>query len=503
MIRWVIVKNGGWELGRFQRAVTSLVFFSLFCLIFQASIFVPVSQAASAEETPAAVETTVDLRHLQGKVNEINAENLIQEKYTPDSWSKLVYALDAAKAVLTKPNVTQAEIDGALSVLVIAREGLKKQEGTVDKSKLQTKVEEIAVEKLQEKDYTRASWKELQNRLEQAYFVLDDPHASQIVVDVALEKLIKARQDLKKQDDAVYKRELRAKVEEIEDKDLDEDDYTRSSWRDLKDALEHAWDVIDDPHATQSEVDDALYDLKKAWRNLKDDDDRDRDRDRDKDRKKDSYTTPTNSFFTGGSSTDKKEERPATNKKSRSQRGYINGYPDGTFQPDRTVTRAEMAAILLNAEMVGQSSANKGRFFDVADNYWAVNPIHQASAAGMMSGYPDGTFRPSANITRAEIAAVIYKYKALQGAGGGTAFFDVRGDHWSSPIIAAVVAKGYMAGYPDGTFQPEKALTRAEAVTILNRVLNRVPQNQAGPQRWPDVVPGHWAYKEIEEASIR
>ncbi|MFC8686918.1 S-layer homology domain-containing protein [Brevibacillus porteri] len=482
----------------------SLVFFSIFCLIYQASIFVPVVQAAaSTEETPAVVEATVDLGRLQGKVNEINAENLNQEKYTPDSWSKLVYALDAAKSVLTKPNVTQAEIDDALSVLVIAREGLKKQEGTVDKSKLQTKVEEIAVEKLQEKDYTKASWKELQNRLGQAYFVLDDPHASQIVVDVALEKLIKARQDLKRQDDAVYKRELRAKVEEIEDKDLDEDDYTRSSWRDLEDALEHAWDVIDDPHARQSDVDDALYDLKKAWRDLEDDDNRDRDRDRDRDRKKDSYTTPTNSFFTGGSSTDKKEERPETNKKSKSQRGYINGYPDGTFQPDRTVTRAEMAAILLNAGMVSQSSENKGRFYDVADNYWAVSPIHQASAAGMMSGYPDGTFRPSANITRAEIAAVIYKYKALQGAGGGTAFFDVRGDHWSSPIIAAVVAKGYMAGYPDGTFQPEKALTRAEAVTILNRVLNRVPQNQAGPQRWPDVVPGHWAYKEIEEASMK
>ncbi len=503
MVKKIIVKNGGWELGRFPRAVMCLVFFSLFCLIFQASIFVPVSQAASAEETPAAVETTVDLRHLQGKVNEINAENLIQEKYTPDSWSKLVYALDAAKGVLTKPNVTQAEIDDALSVLVIAREGLKKQDVTVDKSKLQTKVEEIAVEKLQEKDYTRTSWKELQNRLGNAYFVLDDPHASQTVVDVTLEKLIKARQDLTRQDEAVYKRELRAKVEEIEDKDLDEDDYTRSSWRDLEDALEHAWDVIDDPHARQSEVDDALDDLKKAWRNLEDEDDRYRDRDRDRDRKKDSYTTPTNSFFTGGSSTDKKEERPATNKKSKRERGYINGYPDGTFQPDRTVTRAEMAAILLNAEMVSQSSANKGRFFDVADNYWAVNPIHQASAAGMMSGYPDGTFRPAANITRAEIAAVIYKYKALQGAGGGTAFFDVRGDHWSSPIIAAVVAKGYMAGYPDGTFQPEKALTRAEAVTILNRVLNRVPQNQAGPQRWPDVVPGHWAYKEIEEASMK
>ncbi|TKI56763.1 S-layer homology domain-containing protein [Brevibacillus antibioticus] len=500
MIRWVIVKNGGWELGRFQRAVTSLVFFSLFCLIFQASIFVPVSQAASAEETPTAVESTVDLRHLQGKVDDINAENLVQEKYTPESWSKLVNALDAAKAVLTKPNVTQAEIDGALSVLVTAREGLKKQEGTVDKSKLQTKVEEIAVEKLQEKDYTRASWKELQNRLGQAYFVLDDPQASQIIVDVALEKLIKARQDLKRQDDAVYKRELRAKVEEIEDKDLDKDDYTRSSWRDLEDALDHARDVIDDTHATQSEVDDALYDLKKAWRDLEDDKYRDRDRDRDK---KGSYTTPTNSFFTGGRSTDKKEERPATNKKSKRERGYINGYPDGTFQPDRTVTRAEMAAILLNAGMVSQSSANKGRFFDVADNYWAVNPIHQASTAGMMSGYPDGTFRPSANITRAEIAAVIYKYKALQGAGGGTAFFDVRGDHWSSPIIAAVVAKGYMAGYPNGTFQPEKALTRAEAVTILNRVLNRVPENQAGPQRWPDVVPGHWAYKDIEEASIQ
>ncbi|MFS0556533.1 S-layer homology domain-containing protein [Brevibacillus sp. 179-C9.3 HS] len=486
---------------RFKRAITSLVFFSLFCLIFNASVFAPVSQAASAEETPAEADSTVDLHNLVAKVNEIKAENLNQDKYTPDSWRRLVNALDEARATLMKTNVTQAEIDDALSVLVRAREGLTKQDASIDKSKLQSKVEEISVEKLQEKHYTRVSWRKLQDALGQAYFVLDDPHASQLVVDVALEKLIKARKELTREDEAVYKRQLRAKVDDIEDEDLDEDDYTRSSWRALEKALDHAWDVLDDPHATQSEVDDALNDLKRAWRNLDEDRD-DNGRDRDRDSKKGASPPPTSTFFLGGSSTEKEEDRPTTNKKTKSQRGYINGYPDGTFQPDRTVTRAELAAILLNAGMVSQS-ANKGTFYDVADNYWAVNAIHQASSAGMMNGYPDGTFRPSANITRAEIAAVIFKYKALQGVGGGSPFADVRGDHWSAQIITAVVAKGYMAGYPDGTFQPEKALTRAEAVTILNRVLNRVPENLTGAQRWPDVVPGHWAYQQIEEASIK
>lgn len=485
----------------FGRAFESLVFFTILCLIAGVSVLAPVSHAADASVTEE-MKSEVDNRDLRAKVNEIVGENQNEERYTSESWRRLVQALDAARSILSNANATQAQIDAAVSTLVKAREGLTNRDGKVDKSKLQTKVEDIAVEKLQEKDYTRDSWRELQVALGQAFFVLDDRDASQIMVDAALEELIKARKDLERLDDRIDKRKLKAKIDEIEDDDLDEDDYTRSSWRDLEEALEHAWDVWNDPRATQWEVDHALNDLRRAVRKLDDDNSRSGG-DRDKDSRSGTYQTKTNSFFVSQSNTTKKSDDRSASKKNQNEVGYINGYPDGTFQPERTVTRAEMAAILLHAGMVKPDSATGQTFWDVPNNYWAAHAIQRTSAEGLMNGYVDGNFQPSVNITRAEIAAIIYKYKGLSAEGGGYSFTDVTADHWSSRIIAAVVQKGYMTGYPDGSFQPERALTRAEAVTILNRVLNRVPQNQIGAQRWPDVAPYHWAYKDIEVASSK
>ncbi|OUQ87019.1 hypothetical protein B5G50_18960 [Brevibacillus brevis] len=455
---------------------------------------------------------TVDKTKLQAKADGIKAEDLKEEEYTSASWAELKQALQKANEVLADPNATQQEVDEALSALKKARDGLKKPSvptptptPSVDKSKLQAKADKIQSEDLVGEDYTSESWEELQKALEKANSVLADRNATQEEVDKALSALTKAREGLQKPDEptptpTVDKSKLQAKVDEIDDEDLDEDDYTSSSWRKLEKALKRAKDVLEDPDATQDEVDEALAELKKARRDLESVDKRDRDR--DKERKKDRKNTHQvqNPFFTGGSSSyvEPKPSEPA--KEKNDQTGYMNGYPTGNFDPNRQVTRAEMAMILVNTGMVKTTSAS-GMFMDVADQHWAADAIRRANEAGLMNGYANGTFNPGGGITRAEMATIVYKYLGLNGDGMPNNFYDVPADHWATQIIAAVSKDGYLAGYPDGTFHPQNTLTRAETVTIINRLLNHEQLSSVTGQSWPDVPPTHWAYKDIEAAT--
>jgi len=116
-----------------------------------------------------------------------------------------------------------------------------------------------------------------------------------------------------------------------------------------------------------------------------------------------------------------------------------------------------------------------------------------------MSGYPDGTFRPENHLTRAEMAAIISRLKALSGQPAND-FRDAQA-HWAAAVIAQVFSAGYMFGYPDGTFRPDQPITRAEAVGVINRVLERGPLHWMSQSSWRDVPMDHWAFHEIEEAS--
>ncbi|MGG3243516.1 S-layer homology domain-containing protein [Brevibacillus formosus] len=470
------------------------------------------TKARDGLKKPDEPTPTVDKTKLQAKADEIKAENLKEEEYTSASWAELKQALEKADAVLADPNATQQEVDEALSALKKAREGLKKPSvptptptPTVDKSKLQAKADEIQSENLTGEDYTSESWEELQKALRKADAILADPNATQEEVDKALSALKKAREGLKKPDEptptpTVDKSKLQARVDEIDDEDLDEDDYTSSSWRKLEKALKRANDVLEDPDATQDEVDEALAELKKARRDLESVDERDRDRDKERKKDRESTNHVQNPFFTGGSSgnVEPKPSEPA--KEENDQTGYMNGYPTGNFDPNRQVTRAEMAMILVNTGMVKTTSAS-GMFMDVADQHWAADAIRRANEAGLMNGYANGTFNPGGGITRAEMATIVYKHLGLNGDGMPNNFYDVPADHWATQIIAAVSKEGYMAGYPDGTFHPQNTLTRAETVTIINRLLNHSQLSTVIGQSWPDVPPTHWAYKDIEAAT--
>lgn len=450
---------------------------------------------------PVSIPVVVDKSVLQLTLKTMNEENLEEAAYTPESWRSLQDAWTKANKVMADPSATQIEVDTAVSALREARDGLIEQGMEADKRKLQAKVDEITSENLLEEDYTKASWDTLQEALREANDVLDDPDATQDKADAALAALKKARHGLKKQaDSTVDKSKLDKKVDEIHDEDLDEDDYTKSSWRALKKALRDAEEVLADPHATQDEVDDALAELKKARRALENADrEKDRDRDREKDQNKDQENNSPGSFT--GNVVIPQPSTPGANDEKNDQKGYMTGYTSGNFEPNRSVTRAELATILANTGMVKQAASVNGNFFDVADNHWAADAIKRANEAGLMNGYANGMFNPTGGVTREEMAIILFRYLGLGGGGMNSTFSDVPADHWSTQMIAAVSQAGLMSGYPDGTFHPEKVLTRAEIVTILNRLLSENQLNHVNGQTWPDVPPTHWAFKDIEAAT--
>ncbi|MFS0725304.1 S-layer homology domain-containing protein [Paenibacillus sp. 1P07SE] len=180
---------------------------------------------------------------------------------------------------------------------------------------------------------------------------------------------------------------------------------------------------------------------------------------------------------------------------------YIDGYTDGTFGPNRSATRAELAAMLDKLGAVTETASSGSGFPDVAASHWAARSIGKVTATGLMSGYPNGQFQPSGSITRAEMAVIAYNYLELSEVSGTGSFSDVGASHWAYGIVEAVQASGLMTGYADGTFKPSQQLTRAEAVTILNRMFNRGPLYGGTGPRWSDVPEGHWAYYDIDEAS--
>lgn len=181
--------------------------------------------------------------------------------------------------------------------------------------------------------------------------------------------------------------------------------------------------------------------------------------------------------------------------------GYIAGSADGLFHPERSVTRAELATLLSRALNPDNAAAQATSGFpDVKADYWATQAIAFAQSQGLMQGDAAGTFRPEAAVTRAEMATIIASRKKLQPASDKAGFSDTAG-HWAQGAIGAVKEAGDMVGYADGTFAPNRPLTRAEAVVILNRLTDRPLGEPAAEPTWADVPKTHWAYAEIESAS--
>lgn len=179
---------------------------------------------------------------------------------------------------------------------------------------------------------------------------------------------------------------------------------------------------------------------------------------------------------------------------------YILGYPDGEFKPNRSLTRAELAAIVARLTENGESSAPLS-YKDVPADYWAVNYIKIATKHGYFNGFADGTFRPDAKVTRGELASVMTRFLKLDVSKSGELHFNDIEGHWAADAIEGLYRNQFLSGYPDGSFKPKSQIIRSEAVTLINRMLYRGPL-QGVEQQFPDMPKIHWAFGDVQEATI-
>ena len=184
---------------------------------------------------------------------------------------------------------------------------------------------------------------------------------------------------------------------------------------------------------------------------------------------------------------------------------YIVGYEDETIRPQNNITRAEVATIffrLLTDESREQYfTDDNSAFSDMTGDHWYDNAVATLTNAGIIAGYPDGTFRPNDPITRAEFAAIATRFDDLEPVP--SRFTDIDG-HWAEDAINAAYGAGWVGGYPDGTFLPNKNITRAEVMSLVNRVLDRnvdIDGMLDDMLTWVDNEPSDWFYEAVQEAT--
>lgn len=185
---------------------------------------------------------------------------------------------------------------------------------------------------------------------------------------------------------------------------------------------------------------------------------------------------------------------------------YVIGYMDGNVRPYGLISRAETTTIffrLLKDSVRDGNLLTSNTYTDVADDYWANTAISTMTGLGIVQGRSTTTFDPKAPITRAQFAAICARFDT--GKSNGTqSFTDIKG-HWAEKYIERAAELGWIKGFEDGTFRPDTYITRAQAMTMINRVLNRIPEDESdllpGMNVWPDCNPGDWFYLAVQEAT--
>lgn len=178
---------------------------------------------------------------------------------------------------------------------------------------------------------------------------------------------------------------------------------------------------------------------------------------------------------------------------------YLGGYPDKTFKPDNNMTRAEFASMLSEVLTI-QKDDSVVELKDVNPDKWYSDDIQLVVGAGIINGYSDGTFRPENMITRAEATSIIVRLKDIEGVNAVNKFSDING-HWAYNDIIKANSLGIINGYPDATFRPDGYITRAEVTKIMNNLLDRKPIANTELNVFLDLEPSNWAFSEIIAAT--
>ena len=185
---------------------------------------------------------------------------------------------------------------------------------------------------------------------------------------------------------------------------------------------------------------------------------------------------------------------------------YVVGYKDGNVRPQGNITRAETAAIffrLLKEEVRSENLSKHNDFADVTEDSWYNTAVSTMAGMNILKGRTANSFAPQAPITRAEFAAICARFDSGR-AEENSSFTDISG-HWAEKEIERAATLGWVSGYTDGSFHPDAPITRAEAMTLINRVLCRMPETKAdlldSMTKWPDNQPGAWYYLAVQEAT--
>ena len=227
-------------------------------------------------------------------------------------------------------------------------------------------------------------------------------------------------------------------------------------------------------------------------------------------------STPTDPTEPGGSGGGEGEDPPTVPPLGGGDdhTSYIEGYPDGTVRPEGPITRAEVASILFRLLTDSARSAYKtteNPFPDVQEGAWYNLAVSTLQKMGILHGYEDGTFRPDRPITRAEMAVIVAQFYDTGGSTGNKHYYeDVEADSWYSFFVEFVTEKGIMVGVGGGSFEPDRTLTRAEAMAVFNRLLGRKPDKESFTPveradrdyvTWPDNSKAAWYYADVQEAT--
>ncbi len=189
--------------------------------------------------------------------------------------------------------------------------------------------------------------------------------------------------------------------------------------------------------------------------------------------------------------------------------GYINGYPDGSVQPDGNITREEITSILyrVREHSYDEPFVATGTVFpDVAASRWSVNDIEFMADKGVIYGYPDGEFKPAQHLTRAEFAALIRRFTGLEKVAKKNIYPDLEESHWAYVDILILTEAGLLQGYEDGTIRPQREISRAEVMTVVNKILGRCPDESyvkgLNFNPFNDLNKDAWHYVTVLEATI-
>ncbi len=198
--------------------------------------------------------------------------------------------------------------------------------------------------------------------------------------------------------------------------------------------------------------------------------------------------TATSGAYAEGFRDVKDSSWAAASIKRMSEKGYTGGFPDGTFRPGANISRAEFAAII--NKINGFTEQEKTEFRDLSSSHWAYAEIRAAVKAGYAGGFPDGTFKPNLPVTREQAAAILNNIYKFENSTQSVTIKDLsKVSPWAADSVLRVVASGAMGGYEDGTFSPQKPVTRAECIVILDRIVQNQEKSEAEAEIKPETQP--------------